>query len=232
MPNALELMQMQAKALFTHDEKNFIREINNMYHAPAPRFFLGRTMEGNVMRFRYDLPEGIIKRLTDLVAEQPLHDSLQTDTVLLEKIKEILQEHHEIQKIYEGPAYKLPRPTALPGGVMKITSDNVYLLKNSFDYMMSELPFWEPCFVKLVEGNAASICFSSRIAVATHEAGVETLPRFRGNGYAVEAVAVWASAIYDMGRIPTYSTSWENAASQSVVRKLKCDVYGVDLSIF
>lgn len=98
--------------------------------------------------------------------------------------------------------------------------------------MLSELPFWEPCFVKLVEGNAASICFSSRIAVATHEAGVETLPRFRGNGYAVEAVAVWASAIYDMGRIPTYSTSWENAASQSVVRKLKCDVYGVDLSIF
>lgn len=119
MPNALELMQMQAKALFTHDEKNFIREINDMYHAPAPRFFLGRTMEGNVMRFRYDLPEGIIKRLTDLVAAQPLHDSLQTDTVLLEKIKEILQEHQEIQKIYEGPAYKLPRPTALPGGVMK-----------------------------------------------------------------------------------------------------------------
>ncbi len=232
MPSALELMEMQAKALFTHVGKNFIREINDMYHAPAPRFFLGRTPLGNVMRFRYDLPEGIIKRLTDLVAAQPLHESLQTDTVLLEKIKEILQEHQEIQKIYEGPAYKLQRPASLPDGVVKITSMNVHLLKDSFDYMLSELPFWEPCFAKFVEGNAASICFSARIADASHEAGVETLPRFRGNGYAADVVKAWASAIYGMNRIPTYSTSWENTASQSVARKLKCDLYGIDLSVY
>jgi hypothetical protein len=232
LPNVLELMELQARALFIQDGNNFIREINDMYHAPAPRFFLGRTMEGNVLRFRFDLPKEIIKRLTDLAFAEPKHDNLQTDTVLLTKIKKILQEHQEIQKIYEGPAYNLPRPTALPGGVVKITAENVYLLKNSFDYMLTELPFWEPCFVKFVEGNAASICFSSRIAEESHEAGVETLPRFRGNGYAAEVVTVWASAIYDMGRIPTYSTSWENAASQSVARKLKCDLYGIDLSVF
>ncbi len=232
MPSELGLMEMQAKALFTHDENNFIREINDMYHGPAPRFFLGRTLEGNVLRFRFDLPEGIAQRLTDLVAAEPRHDSLKINEVLFEKIKGILQEHQEIQKTYEGPAYRLPRPKSLPNGVVKITADNVYLLKNSFDYMLTELPYWEPCFVKLTEGNAASICFSSRIADVSHEAGVETLPRFRGNGYAAEVVAVWASAIYAMNRIPTYSTSWENAASQSVARKLKCDLYGVDLSIY
>jgi hypothetical protein len=228
----LELMEMQARALFTHDEKNFIREINDMYHAPAPLFFLGRTLEGDVLRFRFDLPESVAKRLAHLIAAEPMRDNIPMDTVLLEKIKGVLREHQEIQKIQEGPAYSLPRPAVKPDGVVKITEDNVYLMKNSFDYMLTELPNWEPCFVKFVEGNAASICFSSRIAGASHEAGVETLPRFRGCGYAAEVAAVWASAIYAMNRIPTYSTSWENAASQSVARKLKCDLYGIDLSVY
>jgi len=98
--------------------------------------------------------------------------------------------------------------------------------------MLKELQFWEPCFVKFLDGNAVSICFSSRIAKASHEAGVETLPNFRGKGYAAEVVAAWAAAIYQMNRIPTYSTAWDNIASQSVARKLKCELYGIDLSIY
>jgi RimJ/RimL family protein N-acetyltransferase len=57
--------------------------------------------------------------------------------------------------------------------------------------MLSELQFWEPCFAKLLDGKAVSICFSSRIAVEYNEVGVETLPDFRGKGYAAEAVAAW-----------------------------------------
>jgi hypothetical protein len=232
MSNKLELMEMQVKALFTHDNNNFIRNINDLDGAPAPRFFFGRTPDGNVLRFRYDLPQDIIRELTNLVTMGPVDYNLPKSTVLLDKIKEILQGHGEVQKIYEGPAYKLPRRIAFPSDVIKITKDNVYLLKNSFNYMLSELQFWEPCFVKFVNGNVASICFSSRIANASHEAGVETLPDFRGKGYAADVVAAWATAIYEMNRIPTYSTSWDNTASQSVARKLKCDLYGVDLSIY
>jgi len=213
MPNKLELMEMQTKALFTHDNNNFIRNINDLDGAPAPRFFLGRTPEGNVMRFRYDLPQGIIKKLTNLVAAESTSFNLPRNTVLLEKIKEILKEHQEIQKIFEGPAYRIPRGLAFPSDVIKMTKDNIYLLKNGFDYMLSELEFWEPCFVKFVNGRAVSICFSSRIADASHEAGVETLPDFRGKGYAADAVVAWATAIYEMNRIPTYSTSWDNSAS-------------------
>lgn len=232
MLNKLELMEMHVKALFTHDNNNFIRNVNDLDGATAPRFFFGRTSEGNVLRFRYDLPQGIIRKLTNLVTMEPISCNLQRNTVLLEKIKEILQEHQEIQKIFEGPAYKLPRGITFPSDVLKITKDNVHLLKNSFDYMLSELQFWEPCFVKFVNGNAVSICFSSRIANASHEAGVETLTDFRGKGYAAEVVAAWASDIYEMNRIPTYSTSWDNDASQSVARKLKCELYGVGFSIY
>jgi RimJ/RimL family protein N-acetyltransferase len=232
MPSKLKLMEMQAKALFTHDSDNFIRNINDLSGAPAPRFFYGRTPEGNVLRFRYDLPQEVIKKLTELVSTEPSCCDLPRSTVVFEEIKEVLQEHKEIQYIYEGPAYKLIGGINLSADVIKITKDKVALLENSFDYMSSELQFWVPCYAKLVDGKAVSICFSSRIAVESHEAGVETLPDFRGKGYAAEVVAAWAADIYKMNRIPTYSASWDNAASQAVARKLKCEFYGVDLSIY
>lgn len=232
MTSKLKLMEMQAKALFTHDDDNFIRNINDLGGAPAPRFFYGRTPEGNVLRFRYDLPQEVTNKLTKLVSTEPSSCDLPRSTVLFEEIKEILQEHKEIQYIYEGPAYKLTGGVNLSRDVIKITKDNVNLLENSFDYMLSELQFLEPCFAKLVDGNAVSICFSSRIAVESHEAGVETLPNFRGKGYAAEVVAAWAADIDKINRVPTYSTSWDNTASQAVARKLKCEFYGVDLSIY
>jgi hypothetical protein len=232
VPNKLELMEMQARALFTHDDNNFIRNINELNGAAAPRLFYGRTPEGNVLRFRYDLPQDVIRKLINLVSTEPIYYNLPRSTVLLKKIKEILQEHKEIHKVYEGPAYKLASGIIFSTDVIKITQDNVSLLKNSFDYMVSELQFWEPCFAKVVNGNAVSICFSSRITNESHEAGVETLSDFRGKGYAAEVVAAWAAAIYEMNRIPTYSTSWDNVASQSVARKLKCNLYGIDLSIY
>jgi hypothetical protein len=232
MLNNLELMEMQANALFTHDNDNFIYNINDLEGAPAPRFFFGRTSDGNVLRFRYDLPEVIRRKLTDLVTAEPINYNLTRNMAVLEQIKGIIQEHEEIQKIFEGPAYKLPRGFTFPSDVIKITNDNVHLLKNSFDYMLSELQFWEPCFVKFVNGNAVSICFSSRIADASHEAGVETLSDFRGKGYATDVVAAWAADIYKLNRIPTYSTSWDNIASQSVAKKLNCDLYGIDFSVY
>ncbi len=45
MLNNLELMEMQAKALFTHDNNSFIYNVNDLEGAPAPRFFFGRTSD-------------------------------------------------------------------------------------------------------------------------------------------------------------------------------------------
>ncbi|HZS91689.1 MAG TPA: GNAT family N-acetyltransferase, partial [Chloroflexota bacterium] len=44
-------------------------------------------------------------------------------------------------------------------------------------------------------------------------------------------VAGWARAIRASGRIPLYSTSWDNHASQAVARKLGLVQYGTDLSL-
>jgi len=66
---------------------------------------------------------------------------------------------------------------------------------------------------------------------AAHEAGVETLPEFRGNGFAKEVTAGWARAVDALGAIPMYSTSWQNTASQAVAKKLGLICYGAEFHI-
>ena len=65
-----------------------------------------------------------------------------------------------------------------------------------------------------------SLGFSARLSERVAEAGVNTLEAYRGRGYAPTVVAAWAHAIRATGRIPLYSTSWDNHASRTVARKL------------
>jgi predicted GNAT family acetyltransferase len=60
---------------------------------------------------------------------------------------------------------------------------------------------------------------------------VETLEGYRGRGYAPMVVAAWARAVRETGRIPLYSTSRNNRASEAVARKLGLVQYGSDLSL-
>jgi len=72
---------------------------------------------------------------------------------------------------------------------------------------------------------------SVRITPEAHEAGVETLPGFRGKDYAKDVAAEWARRVRGAGAIPLYSTSWENTASQAVTRKLRLACYGTDFEV-
>ncbi|MGH7448604.1 MAG: GNAT family N-acetyltransferase [Longimicrobiales bacterium] len=88
-----------------------------------------------------------------------------------------------------------------------------------------------PMAVVLEGDRAVSVCCSVRITPHAHEAGVETHPDFRRRGHAAAAVAAWARAVLEMGRVPLYSTSWENDSSRAVASRLGLIQYGVDLHI-
>ena len=109
---------------------------------------------------------------------------------------------------------------------------NAELLEFGFSDTIDELDHIQPCMVALEAGRAVSICCSVRKSLKAEEAGVETLVSYRGKGYAARAVAGWAQAIKEKGRIPLYSTSWDNGASQRVAQKLGMIPFGADFNFF
>jgi GNAT superfamily N-acetyltransferase len=234
---AQQLVEIHAQALFTHDNDLrllFVNEPGGSV-APAPRLFLGRTRAGNVWRFRAELPEKLCEELHALCADEPpVSAEFNEPPRHLETYIRLLEKHAPVQKPEMGPAYHFPQnvlspPRPLP---LAVTEKNArMLLVGGFEELVAELPAWQP-FVALVEENrAVSVCRSVRITDKAHEAGVETLPDFRGKGYAREVAAEWALRVRAAGAIPMYSTSWQNSASQAVARKLHLNCYGVDFQL-
>lgn len=235
----MRLLQLHTEALFTYDAAGRMVGVNDPDRGPAPRFYLGRCSAGNLWRVRYDVPEATARRLEALATAEPVRDDVRAEPRHLAAMRAALQADGEVWRVYAGPAYRFPdavpevRP--LQGmHVARITRENVRLLREmnwDEEALTGELAGWEP-MLALVEGDlAVSLCFSSRLTARAAEAGVETLERSRGRGYAPIVVAAWAAEIRASGRIPLYSTSWENQASQAVARKLGLVCYASDLSL-
>lgn len=228
----LELMDKHARALFTHDARNRLLTINEPDGGSAAgRFYLARTPAGNLWRFRADLPQSLVADLEALCQAEPMGAPTPEPPRHMDAYLRLLQMHAPIKELWSGPAYCFthrPEPT---GALLAMTTADAGYLPGDFAALIEELPTWQP-FVGLVEeGKVVSVCRSVRITPAAHEAGVETLPAFRGRGYASNVVAAWARLVQQMGAIPMYSTSWENRASQAVARRLGLHQVGADFHI-
>jgi RimJ/RimL family protein N-acetyltransferase len=213
-------MRRHVEALYTHDVRSRIVSSNEWRPSPAPRFFLGRTSEGVVRRFRADLSEDLIAELSALGDRES-------------EIVRLLESHSPIERIWTGPAYALLstlRPNA-SASVVAINAANTHLLRGDFDAWLDDVPYRPPFFAVIDGGRAVSLCASVRISRAAHEAGVETLPVFRRRGHAESAVAAWARAVQQIGALPLYSTSSDNDASQGVAAKLGATQFGVDFHV-
>jgi hypothetical protein len=234
LPSDRQLLEIQADALFTHDERGRIGYVNEPGGGRAPRFFFGRTREGNLWRCRDDLAEGVVRQLDRLAAAEPVHGDLRAAARNLAAFLATLRTGRETLSTGSGPAYRFPDATPAPANVTRITRANLHLLRRiaeDLEVIAREFAGREPYLAVVEDSVAVSLCFSSRLTARAAEAGVETLAAYRGRGYAPAAAAAWAHAIRASGRIPLYSTSWDNLASRAVVRKLRLVQYGNDLSI-
>jgi hypothetical protein len=88
-----------------------------------------------------------------------------------------------------------------------------------------------PMMAVVVDGHAVSACFCARRSIGAAEAGLETALAFRGRGHAARVTTAWAGAVRASGRTPLYSTSWTNASSLAVARKLGLRIYAMNWSI-
>ena len=230
MPDDLEYLSLQIDTLFSHDAARRLRYLNEPGEREAPRFFLGRTRAGNLYRFRRDLPEAIIGKLEALALSETT-GKLRADPSHAAAYQEVLGEQHAVRRVGAWPAYTFPVSEMSPAGAVQITEANKELLVGEFAWLKAILADKEPCAAVVVEHRAVAVCHSARTSVRAAEAGLETLSAFRGRGYAAVAARGWAALVRQQGRIPLYSTSWSNVASQGVARKLGLIQYATDFHL-
>jgi hypothetical protein len=233
VPDDRELLDVHVRALFTHDARARLVSVNEPWGeaTPAPRLFLGRTRAGNLWRLRADLPRALAAELEALCADEPPDAEPSGAPRHADAYVRLLGAHAPVRGVESGPAYRFEEYPEPSRALLSVTPANAEVLRGGFEKMEDELPFAQPFVAGLEEGRAVSVCRSVRATAAAHEAGVETLPGFRGMGYAPEVTAGWARLVRSTGAAPLYSTSWENTASQSVARKLRLVRYASDFHV-
>lgn len=214
-------MEIQVGVLFKNDRYGRITKINEPLGLDAPLFFLGRTKEGNVLRFNANFPDSFKELIVNLNQDQANID--------LAKLMMTLNKIKTINNIWIGPAYVFSEDFAMSSNAVKISKENIGILQKGFPNLINELEWRQPIFAIIEHGIAVSVCCSARKNVNAVEASVETLEGYQGKGYGTESVIAWARESRNAGLIPLYSTSWDNFSSQTIAKKLNLYRYGIDL---
>ena len=224
-----ELMRLHVEALFTHDAARRMLHVNEPGGKNAPRFFIGQTADGAVIRFRHDV-DGETKRALEAAANVDALRALDSPPSST-RYEELLARVAPVSSVWSGPAFSFPDRLTQPADTVLVTDANSHLLAPLLESWIPDARTGQPLFAVVVDGRAVSVCCTVRRTADAHEAGVETVPAFRGHGYAARPVACWAQAVRDIGQVPLYSTSWQNDASRSVARNLGLIQFGNDLHI-
>jgi len=233
--SARQLIHIQANTLFilnSDDRLLALREPDrdDSGRSPVPRFFMARSLEGNLWRFRHDLPETHVRELADICQREPVANNLVKPPQYRAEIRAILETHTPITQEYRGPAYWIPDRIQPPANIVTVSKENAYLLEQhfpwAFKYKMGENLSDSPITAAVHQDHAVSIGFCARLSAWAAEAGVETVADYRNQGFGSAVVSGWASEIQRLGLVALYSTSWENAASQRIAAKIGMDLYG------
>ena len=190
-----------------------------------------RTSQGNVWRYRHDLPRDVVRALEAVASTERVRTDFREQPASLALYRGLLDGHAPVEDVYVGPAFRFPAEAIPAGDAELIHADNSELLR---PYFPDWLPVVDECrpYLAIVRDNVAvSVCHSARRSARAAEAGIETHRDFRMQGYATAAVAGWSEAVRDEGLIPLYSTSWENGPSLSVARPLGLIVYCENLHL-
>ncbi len=223
-----ELMEVQANVLFNHNEDGRMTTINEPSAKSAPRFFMGITKQGHVVRYHETLVEDVKNELERFVEKAPWLDA--PNRVNIADIIRILSKDGPVEHVYLGPTYVFPDMRGRSSQAIKITQMNIELLEPYFSDFVNDVILGQPAYAVVQNQSVVSLCSSARSSSIAAEASLHTAPDFRGRGYGMEVTAAWAAEIQNQGRMALYSTAWNNFASQAVAKKLKLRQYGMDLN--
>ena len=220
------LLEIQLEVLLSRDAGGRLTVTRDPVARPAPRLFLGRSREHNVWAVRRDVDPAMSDALDRLCAAEPTLAAPCLDAIpaCRARVRELLA---PVTVEYRGPAYVLPERLPHDGRARVVAAGESGAWLDAFPWLAETFEAVAPVVVAFEMGQPAAVCHSPRgRTIRAAEAGVETLAPFRGRGLATAAVACWARAVQASGRLALYGTSWENAASQAVARRLSAEVHG------
>ena len=224
-------MRLHIEALFTHDSDGNLDRVNEPNGGPAPRLFVGRTVDGVIRRFRHDIDPDLRRELDTALHDEHLERHTLDSRIDPSRYQAILGRIAPVQRTWEGPAFLFPDEISATSEAVRVTHDNAQLLRAYLESWLPDAGVSGPMYALVVDNHAVAVCASVRQTEMADEAGVDTAPAFRGRGFAGRVVSAWAREVRSAGRTPIYSTSWENEASRAVARKLGLAHFGSDLHI-
>ena len=219
------LLELQLEVLFARNEDGRLVATRDPVPRAAPRVFLTRSSERTIWAVRADVGGPTRPALDQLCSEEPPSDpSPDHPPLCRQRVLELLA---PVASEWRGPACVLPTELSTDPRARIVNPEEPNVWRDAFPWLAGRFDELAPVAIAFVEGQAASVCHSPRgWTSAVAEAGVETLEPFRGRGLATAATACWARAVQRTGRSALYSSSWDNAASRAVARRLRARLYG------
>lgn len=225
--DAMHLMRLHISCLFMRDEEGALQKINEPWGAvkDAPLLYLGETINGG---YCFAFHESISSEQRKEICM--LSEEMAKEEVFLERCQRLLGAKQQETDL----AYLLPKQPELQEAAVLLTRKTLEVQeeRKTFAWLTDEIDVVQPCIGIMQKEEIASLCRSVRVTKEAHEAGLETLPAYRGQGLAVIAAAAWANEVYQKNALPLYSTSLENLPSQRVVQKLEGILYGRGYSFY
>lgn len=237
-----QVVRWHVESLFLYDDRERMRFVREPGYVepdldPAPRVYLHRSPNGNTWRVRSDLPDDLVAEIDALCRSEPtlpLPPREADRPRINDAMIALLERHAPVRHVHRGPTWWLPVQPHIPSTTKLVTPDTAAVLLGAhFSGRLHSPAGWERggLAASIEDGVAVALCFCARVIEQAAEAGVETVEAFRGRGHARAAVACWAESMRAQGRLPLYSTAWENVASRRVAAALDAVAYGEDWSL-
>ncbi len=224
-----DLLEQHARLLFDTDADGRILAVNEPEADPPPRLWLSRGLGGDwLILGRSDVPAELVDRLNEVVGGLRAFDGAPMGDADRARIAEAGDGELE-----GGPAFRFTSVRAVPpvDGLRVLGRSDRTLLEHLFPFTARHLAARGPVVAVVREGEAVALCSSVRSRADAAEAGVFTAEAWRGQGFGRAAVAAWRDAVIAEGRVPWYSTSWDNVASLGVARSLGLEPVAEELGL-
>ncbi len=216
---AVATPRLHMQTLFSLNDEGLIVGTREPGAVHGPVFWIARGLEGCAWAVRRDTPKRVRRELEGLVEDEPPAADFQAPPIHARRYRSLIG-----GEVTAGPAFHFPYSLPEPTGVV-FANDVGRLLPLFPDWRADEVDGRTPIATVERDERAISVCCSARNSPLAAEAGLETAPAFRGHGLAARVTSAWALAVRSSGRVPLYSTSWDNVASLAVAHKLGLTMY-------